>query len=286
MRNNIDFIKFAKSVVGHPYIYGTYGQILTETIINQKGRDYPSQMTKSRCEYAKAHYVGKTTFDCSGLSKAFIWGMPEQAPKYDPNTDWNAKGIYDRAKEKGTMDTFPRNIVGVCLFNKTFSHIAYWDGSKVVEAKGFDFGVVEGKTNLSYFTYWAKHPLIEYLESPTAPSDNQKSNSSYSLEELATRAYRGEFGNYPERKKNIEALGLFSYEQVQNKLEEMYYSWDGLVNTVRDPLNVRKFSDPASKILRTIAKGSVHKFKGSAKNGMYQLADGSGWCAASLIKKL
>lgn len=285
MRSNIDFIKFAKSVVGHPYIFGTFGQKLTKAIVDQKGKDYPSQMTAKRCAYAKEHYLGQTTFDCNGLFKAFIWGMPEKAPKYDAKTDWNAKMIYENAKEKGTLETMPKNIPGIALFNKSFSHVATWDGKQIVEAKGFDYGVVEGKSQLSSFYYWAKHPLIDYSGSAQEPSHSNEGNSSLTVEEMARRAYRGDFGNYPERKTKIEALG-FSYAEVQGKLEEMYYSWDGLVNTVRDPLNVRKSSDPASKILRTVPKGSIQKFKGEAKTGMYQLADGSGWCAASLIKKL
>lgn len=62
--------------------------------------------------------------------------------------------------------------------------------------------------------------------------------------------------------------------------------WDGLVNTVSDPLRVRRSADIKSDVLRTIPKGSVHSFIGGATNGMYQLADKSGWCSASLIKKL
>lgn len=200
---------------------------------------------------------------------------------------------YKQAKRTGTT---PK--VGAQIF---FSNNGTEDGINhtgiVIKIEGNKVFTIEGNKNnkvseCSYIKsnktiYGFGYPKYDETapESVQQPSQSNEGNSSLTVEEMARRAYRGDFGNYPERKAKIEALG-FSYAVVQAKLEEMYYSWNGLVNTVRDPLNVRKTSDPGSKILRAIDKGSIHKFKGSAKNGMYQLADGSGWCAASFIKKL
>lgn len=278
MKNNIEFIDYAKSMIGHPYIFGTYGLKLTEAIINQKGRDYPSQMTAKRCEYAKAHYIGKTSVDCSGLFKAFIWGAPESTPKYNASSDWNAKMIYQKASEKGTIDTMPKDIVGICLFNKSFSHVATWDGEKIVEAKGFDYGVVEGKSKLSSFAYWAKHPLIEYIgEKPDQPHNSNSEKTDSDIERVARLVIAGQYGNGTERKKNLEAAG-FDYNRVQAKVNEMLKSVSAkrTIKTVKvsDYLNVRLY--PNGTIIGSLRNGTKIEI----------LSDVNGWSKISFNGKI
>ena len=207
---------------------------------------------------------------------------------------------YKQAKRTGTT---PK--IGAQIF---FSNDGTEDGINhtgiVIKIEGNKVYTIEGNKNnkvseCSYSKsnktiYGYGYPKYDEIASESAPAPvvPSESNSSSSIEEMATRTYRGEFGNMPGRKAKIEALG-YSYEEVQAKLNEMYYSkkptddsWNGFVNTVRDPLNVRQSSNLTSPVIKQLAKGSTHKFRGAAKNGMYQLADGSGWCAASLVKKL
>lgn len=63
-------------------------------------------------------------------------------------------------------------------------------------------------------------------------------------------------------------------------------TWKGKVKTEKLPLNIRKSYDPSSTVIGTLAKGSVHEFQGEAVNGMYQLAERAGWCAARYINKV
>lgn len=281
MKSNVEFISYAKSMVGHPYIFGTFGLKLTAAIVDQKGKDYPSQMTAKRCEYAKAHYLGKTTVDCSGLFKSFIWGAPESTPKYDSSTDWNAKMIYNKAQEKGTLDTMPKSLVGICLFNKSFSHVATWDGNQVVEAKGFDYGVVEGKTKLSSFTYWCKHPLIDYSGSASAPVENTISESD--IERVARNVIAGQYGNGNERKKKLEAAG-YDYNLVQAKVNEMMKSISAktYIKTVcvSTSLNVRSSPRIANNIVGSLHNGDKVECSGET-NGWTKISYSNKICYVS-----
>lgn len=55
---------------------------------------------------------------------------------------------------------------------------------------------------------------------PTAPTTPSKEHSEADIQAIARRVIQGEFGNYPERKANLEALG-YNYEVVQSVVNGM-----------------------------------------------------------------
>ena len=65
--------------------------------------------------------------------------------------------------------------------------------------------------------------------------------------------------------------------------------WIGIVNTVKDPLNVRTGRGTQYPIVmengraKQLAKGSMVEIRGDAQDGWHELADGSGYVCAKFI---
>ena len=99
-----------------PYIYGTYGMILTLDRLEWCARTYPRYLSPARVEYAKKHYLGKRTDDCVGGEKNVAWlpgTDPDANPIYDPDTDWSADTTFSKATVKGPIKTIPKRR-GIC----------------------------------------------------------------------------------------------------------------------------------------------------------------------------
>lgn len=168
MTNNIELVEFAKKALADNscYIFGTFGQIVTNELIEQKSKEYPDQMTPARVEIAKREHIGKTAYDCSGLVKACIFNG-----KYNPKEDRNARGMYNACDKKGLIADIP-NVAGLLVFNKSLTHVGIYIGNnQVIEAKGFSYGL--RKSNLSSFYYYGFYNSIEYVDTP------RKSDESY-----------------------------------------------------------------------------------------------------------
>lgn len=154
-----------------PYIFGTWGQVLTEAILMSKAALYPDRLTPKRVEYAKAHYLGKRTDDCHGAIKNLFW-LPDGAnydssPIYDPKTDINADEAFRRAKVKGPIKTIPK-VRGICV--RYPGHVGVLtdpDKGIVCEFRGFDYGCVRTKLGERKWTDWYEHPFFVYPKEPT-----------------------------------------------------------------------------------------------------------------------
>ena len=154
-----------------PYIFGTWGQVLTEAILMSKAALYPDRLTPKRVEYAKAHYLGKRTDDCHGAIKNLYW-LPDGAnydssPIYDPKTDINADEAFRRAKVKGPIKTIPK-VRGICV--RYPGHVGVLtdpDKGIVCEFRGFDYGCVRTKLGERKWTDWYEHPFFVYPKEPT-----------------------------------------------------------------------------------------------------------------------
>lgn len=144
------------------YWFGTYGQIATNTLWASKAKQYPSHYSDKRKAFMKERGdIGKPVCDCAGLIKWYLMmnkeGFP---PDYTSKYDISADGFYNHAIEKGTIDTIPE-IIGLAVWRK--GHIGVYIGNgKVVEAKGFDYGVVISRLEKTTFTHWLKIPYIAY----------------------------------------------------------------------------------------------------------------------------
>ena len=141
-------IDFALSRVGYPYVWGTYGQKLTESLLNQlvaKHGEANVQPNKAR------KYIGRICYDCAGLvAKAFNTvgiRLATGASSAWRNTKWASSG---------TISNMPKD--KVCVLYKQgssgMSHTGiYIKGNQVVHAKGIDYGVVKESFGSSW-THW------------------------------------------------------------------------------------------------------------------------------------
>ena len=141
-------IDFALSRVGYPYVWGTYGQKLTESLLNQlvaKHGEANVQPNKAR------KYIGKICYDCAGLvAKAFNTVGIRLA------TGANSAWKNHKWASSGTINSLPKDKVCVLYQEKNgrMQHTGvYIKGNQVVHANGIDRGVVkESLTGL--WTHW------------------------------------------------------------------------------------------------------------------------------------
>jgi len=165
LKRNIELVAHAKRALAEKwgYVWGTFGQVLTETLLQQKIRQYPSNVGDYE-SFIRTNWLGRRTADCVGLIKSYIWWSGDN-PVYNSATDVSADGMYNAAKEKGDISTLPE-IPGICLWKK--GHIGIYIGNgQVIEARGTKYGVIQSPlkgTNSAGWTHWLKCPFIEYIE--------------------------------------------------------------------------------------------------------------------------
>ena len=171
---NKDLVTFClkakdKSVM---YMWGTYGQKITDKLIASKSIQYPDHYPQSyQDELHAAIADGGIGCDCTGLIKWFLWtgGNIEKAPKYDGVTDTSASGWYNRAKVRGEIGTIPER-PGLIVSKKGHCGVYIGNGDVIECTKGdFGNGVVRTKLTDRAWEKWCECSYIEYIEEYTPP---------------------------------------------------------------------------------------------------------------------
>lgn len=175
MLTNIGLVELVKKAYkeGWGYVNGTYGNILTESLLNAKCTQaggvgaYNSQW---RDKYIKK-FMGKRVSDCYGLIKAYVWWTAEgKSPKYNANgcIDRNQEGAYRAATKKGPLSTMP-DIPGIVLWMT--GHVGVYIGNgEFIECAGCPIGMFKGKiqngkiVSGSKFTNWFMDNWLIYEE--------------------------------------------------------------------------------------------------------------------------
>lgn len=181
---NIMFVDFLKKMVGQPYWYGTCVYKCTSSLLSSKSNQYPTHYTSSRMSKYKQQVADKKVCaDCVGLGKGFMWtkggltvteaiGTSNKiTSKYGSNScpDQSANGMFTYAKSKGknwgTIDTIPE-IPGLAV--RKDGHVGYYIGNgQVIEAKGFNYGIVQTKLAGAKWLHWYEFPGITYVTDAT-----------------------------------------------------------------------------------------------------------------------
>lgn len=165
-KNNLDLVEWAKQAQSHGwgYVWGSYGEVLTQKMLNSKAKQYPDEVG-GKADFIKAHWLGRRTADCIGLIKGYGWlNTQTGAIEYGTNgmPDIGADTMFNNAAEKGTIDTLPE-IPGLALWHS--GHIGiYIGGGKVIHAANTQAGVIISDVSGSGFTHWLKIPYIDYEE--------------------------------------------------------------------------------------------------------------------------
>lgn len=224
---NQEFINKLLNIVNNyntVYAYGTFGQKLTKTIINQKAKQYPNWYTESR-KQSLLNLVGKNyfCFDCVGLIKGVLWGWngsntTNGGAKYESNgvPDINANTMITKCSNIST--NFSKIEMGELLWMN--GHVGiYYTNNQVIECSPAFKNKVQ-ITNLSQRN-WVKHgklPWITYNSSSFLPPRGyfKKGDSGKNVEKICaflSEFVKGDyFGDY--------AVACTKVFQKQNGLEQ------------------------------------------------------------------
>lgn len=166
-KNNHDLAAYAIQAWEHGwgYVWGTFGGVLTESMLQYKLEQYPDIGASEA--FIREHWLGRRTTDCVGLLKGYGWLNPDTLT-IDYNTngmpDYTADQMYASAKENGTeyggMDTMP-DIVGLGLWKQGHWGV-YVGNGYAIEAMGTQYGVVRTKVEGRGWQGWCKIPYIQY----------------------------------------------------------------------------------------------------------------------------
>lgn len=147
---------------GWGYVWGTYGNVLTQAAFQSKLEQYPEGVG-NYADFIQEHWVGRRTADCVGLIKSYGW--------YDPDTesivygshgmpDIGANQMYYSASESGPISSIPE-IPGLAVWHD--GHIGVYIGhGEVIEAMGTRYGVVKTQLAGRGWTHWLKIAYINY----------------------------------------------------------------------------------------------------------------------------
>ena len=165
-KNNLDLVKWALHAEksGWGYVWGTYGEVLTDALYQSKAGQYPDEVG-SYADIIEQNWLGRRTADCVGLIKGYGWLDPDTKQiEYGSNgmLDVGADTMYANATEKGEISTIPE-IPGLAVWHEGHIGVYIGDG-EVVEAMGTPYGVVKTQLAGSRWTHWLKVPYITYVE--------------------------------------------------------------------------------------------------------------------------
>ena len=229
-KTNTGLVAYAKAQLGKPYWYGTFGYTASESLFNEKKKQYPNMYKRSNYTQGWEHQYGQRVHDCVGLIKGYLWSeTPTSYPKYKSSQDVSANGMLKVCKTKGKIETIPE-VVGVLVFFN--GHVGVYEGNgNVIEARGHDYGVVRTKLSSRPWTDWGYCPYITY-NTTTTTTTTTVTTPKKSVAEIAKDIINGvgewKNCNGSARKSKLEKMG-YNYLDVQTeinkqlKTESKYY---------------------------------------------------------------
>ena len=153
---------------GWGYVWGTYGNVLTRSLLDYKVQQYPDGVGAYK-DFIEENWLGRRTTDCVGLIKGYGWLDPtDQSIDYASNgmPDYGANQMYqsavDAGADHGSMSTMP-DIVGLAVWKEGHIGVYIGDGY-VIEAMSTKKGVVKTEVEGRGWQGWCKIPYIDYLE--------------------------------------------------------------------------------------------------------------------------
>ncbi len=163
-KNAHDLVEYAIHAwdSGWGYVWGTYGNVLTEDLLASKLQQYPDGVGQYE-DFIRANWLNGRTTDCVGLIKGYGWLDPNDLKiEYGTNgmPDIGANTMYHNATVKGSMDTMP-DTPGLAVWME--GHIGvYIGGGEVIEASGTKKGVIKTQLAGRGWQAWLEVPYINY----------------------------------------------------------------------------------------------------------------------------
>ena len=165
-KNSTDLVMWAENAAdkGWGYVYGTYGTVLSESMLTAKMEQYPDEVATKE-QFIRDTWLGKRTADCVGLIKGYSWfNTVSQDTEIGANgmQDLGANGMYDAATVNGEISSIPET-PGLAVWKDGHIGIYIGDGN-VVEAYGTERGVIRSVLSDGGWTHWLEVPGIIYVE--------------------------------------------------------------------------------------------------------------------------
>lgn len=174
-----------------------FGQVATQSLYEQKKKQYPNQYTASDF---KSQY-GLRVHDCVGLIKGYLWSKNGKIA-YDISQDKDVSGMRANCTVVGNIKRIPE-IKGLLVFMK--GHVGVYIGNgEVIEARGHAYGVV--KTKLADRP-WVEYGMLKWLEY----EEDTSMNDQYGYEVYNT----------------MEEVPIWARESVQKALDKGILKGDG-----------------------------------------------------------
>ena len=191
-----EFIKKIKEIQQHDTVYmlGTFGQPVTESLIQSKKNQLPSWYTTSRVNLFRS-YIGKRfAFDCVGMIKAVLWGWDANMNDSRGGAEYASNGVADMNettminKCSGVSTNFANIKPGEVVWLP--GHIGVYVGNNLViectpkwknNVQYSGLGNLGGRSGYNTRS-WTKHgklPWIDYgTSSSSKPADTEYSTLS------------------------------------------------------------------------------------------------------------
>jgi cell wall-associated NlpC family hydrolase len=164
-KTNQGLVDYALKQVGIKYVMGTNCRVLTasrlQSLINTNPANWFTADRIKECN----KWIGQVTTDCHGLIEGYIDdinlnGVVEAG---EGNYDTTADSAFNKAAVKGVISTIDKDFAGLCV--RYAGHVGVYIGDgKVVEARGFSYGVCITNLKDRPWTHWYEHPEINYIK--------------------------------------------------------------------------------------------------------------------------
>ena len=161
------------------YMWGTFGMKITESLINQKAKQYPARYSDARKNHLKSLSSGLCwAWDCAGLIKGILWGWNSEAGFPYGGGVYSSNGVPDtnvNGLERNCSDLssdFTSLIPGELLFMPDHVGVYIGDG-QVIEATLGTYGDGVVYTKLAG-RGWTHHGKLNYIEYTEEEDDNLK----------------------------------------------------------------------------------------------------------------
>ena len=163
-KNAADLVTYAIHAweSGWGYVWGTYGNVLTDSLFAYKLEQYPDGVG-AYADFIRANWLGGRTTDCVGLIKGYGWLNPETLTiDYATNgmPDLGANQMYYSASVSGPIDTMP-DTPGLAVWHDGHIGVYIGDGY-VIEAMNTKNGVVKTQLEGRGWTHWLEIEYINY----------------------------------------------------------------------------------------------------------------------------
>ena len=185
---------------GWRYWYGATGVKCTAELLARKTAQYPEHYKSDRTARCNRDIAeGRMAADCIGLAKGYMWldeDTGRQVYKANACPDASANGMFAQAAEKGDIASMP-DVPGLMVRFNGHTGV-YVGGGKVIEARGFNYGVVETEIDRRPWTHWYRLPGLIY-EGAARPAEYLPGNR------ILRRGLRG--GDVKRAQEMLMALG-------------------------------------------------------------------------------